>query len=238
MIKTQTITYHDGQTALEGYYAYDTRTSGKRPAVLVIHDWSGRNEFANKKAEKLAELGYVGFAIDMYGVGKQGKTKEEKSALMTPLTNDRAALRERVLAGFHAAKTIPEVDIARIGAMGFCFGGLCALDLARSGAEVRGVVSVHGLLHAPSHVADKKLQAKVLVIQGYDDPMVPPEQVLAFEKEMAAHKADWQVHIYGGIIHGFTNPLANDLELGILYNATADHRSWVAVQNFFAEVLK
>lgn len=237
MLQTQKIKYQDGEIVLEGYYAIDNSKSGKRPAVIVVHDWSGRNEFADKKAEKLAELGYVGFALDLYGIGKLGKTTEEKQALMAPLANDRAALRERILAGYEAVKKLPEVDVSRIGVIGFCFGGLCALDLARSGADVKGVVTFHGLLSKPPHLASKKIVAKILATHGHDDPMVPPEQVLEFEKEMTEAKVDWQVHAFGHTQHAFTNPQAHDVGMGLIYNELAEKRSWRLMKDFFEEVL-
>lgn len=238
MLETKKITYEDGNILLEGYYAVDKSKPGKKPAVIVAHDWSGRNEFANKKAEELAELGYVGFALDMYGIGKLGKTTEEKMALMKPLADDRAALRERIVAAFEALKTLPDVDTTNIGAIGFCFGGLCVLDLARSGADVKGVVSFHGLLNHPPHLENKPIKAKVLVQHGHDDPLVRPEQVLEFETEMTTANVDWQVHVFSNTMHGFTNPLANDPAFGIVYSPIVAQRSWVAMQNFFSEIFK
>lgn len=236
MLKTQKIKYEDANIVLEGYCAIDSAKSGKRPAVLVAHDWSGRNEFADQKAEKLAELGYVGFAIDMFGIGKIGKTKEEKSALIKPLLDDRGAIRERLLCGLEAVKKIPEVDSSRIGAIGFCFGGLCVLDLARSGADVKGVVSFHGILNPPD-LQHKKILSKILVLHGHDDPMVPPEQVLAFEKEMTKETVDWQVNVYSNTMHAFMNPGANDPGFGTVHNPEVEKRAWLAMENFFAEAL-
>lgn len=236
MLQKQKIKYQDGNILLEGYCAIDTNIKGKRPAVLVAHDWSGRNEFADKRAERLAELGYVGFALDMYGNGKVGKTKEEKTELMNPLTSDRAALLARIQAAFDEVKKMPEVDTARMGAIGFCFGGLCALDLARSGADVKGVVSFHGALNKPEKMEDKKIVAKVLAIHGYDDPLVTADHVSHFEKEMTQQKVDWQLLVYGGTMHGFTNPLANDPGFGTVYSERADKRSWLAMKSFFEEV--
>lgn len=234
---TEKMKYQDGNIVLEGYLAEDKNKKGKKPAVIVAHDWSGRNEFAERKAELLAEWGYIGFAIDMYGIGKLGKTTEEKMGLMKPLKDDRAALRERILSGFNALKTVPDVDLNRIAAIGFCFGGLCVLDLARSGADLKGIVSFHGLLDKPRDLASKEILAKVLVLHGHDDPSVPPEQVLAFEKEMTNASVDWQVHVYGGVVHGFTNPHANDKASGIVFNPLAEKRSMLAMKNFLEEVL-
>lgn len=236
MRKASTYDYHDEQTLLEGYYAYDDSIKGKRPAVLVVHDWSGKNAFACGKADKLAELGYVGFALDMYGKGKSGKTKEEKSALMQPLVQHRDKLLQRVLAAYQAVKTIDVVDTSRIGIIGFCFGGLCALDLARSGADIKGTVSFHGLLDAPDNMPKHPIKSRILALHGFDDPMVTPEKVMHFGEEMTAAKADWQLHMYGNTMHAFTNPEANDRDFGTVYNKLADERSWISMKNFFAEV--
>src|SRR3990167_2021464 len=141
MLMSERVKYHDNKTTLEAYYAYDDQYKGNRPAIIITHDWSGRNEFACRKADQLAELGYVGFALDMYGEGHVAKTKEEKSALMQPFIQDRALLLNRMFAALEAVKKIEIVDVSQIGAIGFCFGGLCVLDLARSGADIKGVVS-------------------------------------------------------------------------------------------------
>lgn len=234
-MKTQSIIYYDKEVQLEGYCAMDS-SSLKKPAILIAHDWSGRNEFANKKAEKIAELGYIGFAVDMYGKGKLGNTKEEKMALMKPLIEDRTLLANRILAAFNEVKKIPNVDPQRIGAIGFCFGGGCVLDLARSGADVKVVVSFHGLLSPPPHAHNKKILAKILALHGYLDPMVTSGEVLAFEKEMHEAQVDWQLIVYGSALHAFSNPSANDYQLGTVYNEAADKRSWIAMKNFFSEI--
>ena len=181
---TQYVTYHDGDTQLEGYLAHN-ETDTPKPAVLVAHDWTGRREFACKAAERVASMGYVGFALDMYGKGIFGRDDdtEGNAALMNPFMSDRALLRRRINAALPVVRKLPAVDASRIAAMGYCFGGMCALELARSGADVKGVISIHGLL-ASANVAHEKINAKVLCLHGHDDPMVPPEHVLAFEKEM------------------------------------------------------
>jgi dienelactone hydrolase len=236
MLQTSKIEYTDGSIMLEGYCAFDDSKQGKKPAVLIAHDWSGRNDFACQKAEQLAELGYVGFALDMYGNGKVAKTLEEKKALHQPILDDRLLLRTRVVAAFETLQKLDMVNQARIGAMGFCFGGTCVLDLARSGAELRGVVSFHGGLGAPKDLPSKKIHAKVLALHGYEDPMVPPAVVRGFEDEMTQAQVDWQLTIYGHAMHGFTNPTAHDAKTGILYNSLADMRSWISMRDFFAEV--
>jgi dienelactone hydrolase len=236
-MRTQNISYHDDDTLLEGYLAYNADFLKPRPAVLVAHDWSGRNAFACQKADKLAQLGYVGFALDMFGKGVSGKNKEEKSELIRPFVEDRKLLQKRILCAYDALRKIDVVDTSRIGAIGFCFGGLCVLDLARIGTKLRGVVSFHGLLNGPGEEgSNHKINAKILALHGNDDPMVPPQQVEAFEREMTKAGADWQINIYGHTLHGFTNPEANDPSFGTVYSENAEKRSWLAMMNFFTEV--
>ena len=234
---TETIEYQDGATTLEGYVAWDDSISGPRPGVLVAHDWSGRRDFAIGKADEVARMGYVGFALDMYGKGVFGADGdvEGNSALMNPLAGNRVALRARMQAATDAIRRLDVVDPARIGAMGYCFGGMCVLELARSGSDVLGVISIHGIF-APGDVPNKKITARVLCLHGHDDPMVPPEQVLAFQTEMSAADADWQVHAYGGTMHAFTNPAANNPDFGTVYHAAADRRATQSVRNFFSEI--
>lgn len=237
MLQTKQLQYFDGNIELHGYYAFDDTNPTARPAILVAPDWSGRNEFACQKAEALAKLGYVGFAVDMYGNGKTGKSIEEKKTLMTPLIIDRGLLAQRILSAFHTIKKIEQVDSSRIGAIGFCFGGLCVLDLARSGADVTGVVSFHGTLLPPPNSSNKpNIKAKIVVLHGHDDPMVPPPEVLQFQNEMTTAKVDWQMVIYGDTKHAFTNPLANDDKLGTVYKKMTAERSWLFMKNFFAEI--
>lgn len=234
---TKMIDYQDGSRQLEGYLAYH-ETDQPKPAVLIAHDWSGRREFACKAAERIADMGYIGFALDMYGKGIFGADgdAEKNGALMSPFATDRALLRRRINAALHAVRQLPQVDATKVAAMGYCFGGMCVLELARSGADVRGVISIHGIF-APGKVANEKITAKVLCLHGHDDPMVPPGQVLAFETEMTQAHADWQVHVYGGTMHAFTNPKANNPGFGTVYNETAAKRAYQAMANFLAEVL-
>ncbi|MBO6565190.1 MAG: dienelactone hydrolase family protein [Pseudomonadales bacterium] len=236
-MQTQTIEYQDGDITLEGYVAWDDSISGARPAVLVGHDWTGRRDFATGKAEEMAKLGYVGFAIDMYGKGVFGSDGdvEGNTALMGPLAGDRAALRARMMAALEAVRGLDVVDASKVGAMGYCFGGMCVLELARAGANVGGVISIHGIF-SPGGVPNEKITAKILCLHGQDDPMVPPEQVLDFENEMSEAGADWQMHAYGGTMHAFTNPAANDPGFGTMYNPVADKRATQSIQNFFDEI--
>ncbi|MCX7115441.1 MAG: dienelactone hydrolase family protein [Gammaproteobacteria bacterium] len=233
---TSNYLYYHGEQECHAYLAYDDRIQEPRPAVLVAHDWSGRNAFACQKAEQLAKLGYVGFAIDLYGQGRTGSTNEEKMALMEPLMADRRLLRARMLAALGAVSELPEVDSQRVAAIGFCFGGLSVLDLARSGAKVNGVVSFHGLLNQPEELHAHPIGAKVLVLHGYDDPMVTPVAVNAFADEMTRAGVDWQVHMYGQTQHAFTNPLAHDAALGTMYNEQAERRSMQSMVYFLDEL--
>jgi dienelactone hydrolase len=235
-IVENTVTYQDGATTLEAFYAIDDSVLGQRPAVLISHAWGGRDNFVAEKARKLAGLGYVGFALDMYGKGILGANKEENAKLMQPFMEDRGKLQQRMKAALTAVKQLPQVDGDKIAAMGFCFGGLCVLDLARTGVDIKGVVSFHGLLSAPGNTQGNKIKAKILALHGHDDPMVSPKQVLAFQEEMTQAGADWQFVIYGNTVHAFTNPVANDPDFGTVYKADADRRSWQAMQNFFAEI--
>lgn len=225
-------------TPLHGFYAYNDSFIEKRPVVLVAHDWSGRNQFAEQKAKLLAEIGYVGFAIDMYGKGQEGQTKEEKLALMQPLMEDRTLLCERIISAVQAIESIPQADTSKIAAIGFCFGGLCVLDLARSGENIRGVVSFHGILSSSPLHLPKPIHAKVLALHGQDDPMAPPEHVQCFAEEMTTAQADWQFHIYGNTTHAFMNPQANDPDAGLVYNPLTEKRAWRIAMDFLREVFE
>lgn len=236
-IVSNTVAYMDDDTVLEAFFAYDDSISGRRPAVLINHAWGGRDPFVHDKAVKLAELGYLGFALDMYGKSILGSGPEENAKLMQPFIDNRKTLVKRIEAALAAVKLMPWVDDARIAAIGFCFGGLCVLDLARSGADIRGVVSFHGLLFPPAPSESNRIKAKVLALHGHDDPMVPVEQVVAFEQEMTRAGADWQLHSYGNTLHAFTNPVANNPDFGTVYQKDADRRSWQSMRNFLDEVL-
>lgn len=235
-IISNTVCYVDGDVLLEAFFAFDDAVTEQRPAVLINHTWAGRDQFVADKAIKLAELGYVGFAVDMYGKGILGNGPAENAQLMQPFMEDRAMLQKRIQAALAAVRLLPWVDDSKIAAMGFCFGGLCVLDLARTGADLKGVVSFHGLLVPPENIPNPKINAKILALHGHDDPMVPPAHVLAFEQEMTQAGADWQLHCFGHTMHAFTNPVANDSARGTVYQADADRRSWQLMQNFFTEI--
>jgi len=236
VIKERLIEYeHDG-TVLEGFLAYDSATDKPRPGVLISHAWAGRGEFECQKARDLAELGYAGFALDLYGKGVLGSGPEENSRLMTPFLQDRALLQSRLKLSHEIMQAQPEVNPKKTAAIGFCFGGLCVLDLARIGTNIKGVISFHGLFNPPANIKSKKIKAKVLVLHGNDDPMVPVEMVTSFEQELTRAGADWQVHVYGNTRHAFTNPQANDPDFGTVYSANADRRSWQSMRNFLEEI--
>jgi dienelactone hydrolase len=228
---------HDG-VVLEGLLNVDDGFAGPRPGVLIAHAWGGRGELEAAVALRLAELGYAGFALDLFGRGVRGGSRDENAKLIRPFLEDRALLMARMQRAVETARAEPEVDAGRIAAIGYCFGGLCVLDLARSGADVRGVVSFHGLFKPPPKALRAgRIGAKVLALHGNDDPMVPVEDVVALEAELTEAGADWQIHVYGGCMHAFTNPNANDPDFGTVYDADADRRSWTTMKAFLAEVL-
>lgn len=236
-MEKQEIVYEHAGVKLHGL-ACVPRGDARLPAVLVSHDWTGRNAMAERVATELAEHGYVGFALDMYGQGRQGQSTEEKAALMSALRADRSVVMGRIQAAVAAARALPRVDPARVGALGFCFGGACVLDLARSGADVRGVVSFHGLLDPPPPALCKPITARVLVLHGYRDPMAKPEAVLAFADEMAAAGADWELHAYGNAVHAFANPDANAPSFGTVYDAAVARRAFRSMYDFFEELFR
>ncbi len=224
----------DGAT-YEAFVAWDDAIPGPRPGVLVAHAWGGAGEFEQDKARWLAAQGYVGFVLDMYGKGIRGNSTEENAALMTPLVENRAELQARITGALEVLRALDQVDGQHCAAMGYCFGGLCVLDLARTGADVAGVISIHGLFMPADNVAGTPISASVLCLHGYDDPMAEPQSMLDLATELSAAGADWQVHAYGGTQHAFTNPAANDPEMGTVYNPVADARATAAISNFLEE---
>jgi dienelactone hydrolase len=235
-VHTEVIEYRHGDTVLEGYLAYDDAMPGKRPGVLVVHEWTGHNPYVRKRAEQLAQLGYVAFALDMYGKGVQAKNPKEAAQMASVYKNDRKLMRARAGAGLDVLLKQEQTDARRVAAIGYCFGGTTVLELARGGADLAGVVSFHGDLATPHPEDAKKIKGKVLALHGADDPFVPPAVVAAFEDEMRKGGVDWQLVAYGNAVHSFTNPSAgNDNARGAAYNAKADHRSWQAMRAFFDE---
>ncbi|MEM7256210.1 MAG: dienelactone hydrolase family protein [Pseudomonadota bacterium] len=234
-VVTREVEYTHRDNQFEGVVAVDNASETKRPVVLVSHAWGGRDDFAVQKAKDLAKLGYLGFALDLYGKGVRGTSKEENRALMSPLLEDRTLLQARMQSAVDTACAQPEADATKVAAIGYCFGGLCVLDLARAGADVSAVVSFHGLFSAPGNTVGRKIKSRVLVLHGYDDPMAEPDSMVALAAELTEAQADWQVHAYGNTLHAFTNPEANDPDFGTVYSAQADKRSWRSMTDFLAD---
>jgi dienelactone hydrolase len=233
----EVLEYKHGDVTLEGYLAYDDSIKGTRPGILVIHDWMGIGPYVKTRADQLAGLGYVAFAIDMYGKGIRPKNTEEASAQASIYRQDRQLMRSRAKAGLDVLMKQPLVDTKQIAVIGYCFGGGTALELARSGVDIAGVVSFHGNLDTPHPEDAKNIKAKVLVLHGANDPFVPQKDVDAFWDEMRQTTVDWQMVIYGGAVHGFTNSASgNNTSTGLAYNEKADQRSWQAMRMFFGEI--
>ena len=238
-IVSKPVEYKQGDTVLEGVSVYDDAIQGKRPAVLVVHQWKGLGDYEKKRAEMLARLGYNVFAADIYGKGIRPQTPQAAGAEAGKYKNDRTLLRARVRAGLDVLMSHELTGPKRIAAIGYCFGGTTVLELARSGAEIAGVVSFHGGLGSPTPGDARNIKARVLVLHGADDPNVPPKEVAGFEDEMRQGGVDWQLVAYGGAVHSFTDWNAgNDNSKGAAYNERADRRSWEAMQQFFAELFK
>src|SRR5882724_7911881 len=237
-LHTETIEYKQGDVTCEGYLAYDDSVKGLRPGVLVVHDWMGVGDYARMRADMFAKLGYVAFAADIYGKGVRPKDSKEAGAQAGKYKGDRALLRARVNAALDVLKKQPQVDTKRIAAIGYCFGGTTVLELARSGADVVGIVTFHGGLDTPTRDA-KNIKCKVLICHGADDPYVPAADVSALQDELRSAKVDWQMIYYSGAVHAFTRPDAgNDNSKGAAYNERADKRSWEAMKVFFAEIFR
>ena len=232
-MKTEEITYHYEDKNYIGFVAYPDKELA--PLVLIAHTWAGRDSFVEERAKELAELGYIAMAVDMYGDGKIGSSTEENQSLMTPLVENRNLLKGVINAALSHGKSLEGVDVNNVAAIGYCFGGLVVLDLARSGTELNGVVSFHGLLMG-SEIAEAGVRSKILVLHGERDPMVPLNMVDEFQKEMTNANADWQLHSYGNTYHAFTNPEANDPSLGTQFNKDSNNRSWQSMNNFFEEI--
>jgi dienelactone hydrolase len=238
-IHTEAVEYKQGDATLEGFVAYDDAIQGQRPGILIVHQWMGLTDYEKKRAEMLAQLGYVAFCADIYGKGIRPKNTQEAGAQAGKYKGDRPLLRARVNAGLAALRRQPLLDQKRVAAIGYCFGGTTAIELARSGADVAGIVSFHGGLDSPTPADGKNIKCKVLVCHGADDPFESAQDLAAFENEMRASGVDWQLVKYGGAVHSFTQPSAgNDNSKGAAYNEKADKRSWEAMTQFFAEIFK
>ena len=232
-MKTEEVNYLVQDQQFKAFVAYPEQQNS--PLVLIVHTWAGRDEFVQNKAVEMAQEGFVAMAVDMYGDARVGASTEENQSMMAPLIEDREKLKSVITAAVDTGKQLEGVDTSKIAAIGYCFGGLVVLDLARSGIDINGVVSFHGLLMG-SDISDKGIRAKVLVLHGERDPMVPLSMIDEFQQEMTEAQADWQLHSYGNAYHAFTNPDANDPDFGTQYNRNADKRSWQSMMNFFSEI--
>lgn len=238
-IQTQEVLYKDGSAVLEGFLACDDTVKGARPGILVVHDWMGITAETKRRCEMLAGLGYLAFAADVYGQGIRPAGAEEAGKLAGKYKGDRALYRRRLALALDAMKKDPRVDPKKTAAIGYCFGGTGVLELARSGADIRGVVSFHGGLDSLHPEDAKAIRSKVLVLHGADDPYVPAADIAAFQEELRKAGVDWQMVYYAGAVHAFTNPGAGgDNSKGAAYNERADRRSWEAMKAFFAEIFK
>jgi len=240
-VKTKEITYKDGDTTLTGYLAWPTEIKqggDKLPGVLIVHQWMGLTDYEKGRAEQLAELGYVAFALDIYGADNRPKDRGEAGAMSGKFKNDRKLFRKRLNLGLNQLNKVAQVDPNRIAAIGYCFGGTGVLELARSGADVAGVVSFHGGLDAPTPEDAKNIKAKVLICHGADDPFVSQEGIDAMKESFNEASVDWQMIYYSHAVHSFTQPMAgDDPSKGAAYNEKADMRSWEHMKVFFDEAL-
>ena len=239
-VEVRPFEYQDQGVALSGFIARPILRGGEKlPAVIVFHDWMGVGEFSKERARRLAQGGYIALAADIYGAGVRPASTAEASTLAGSFKKDRGRLHRRAQAALAALAALPEVDRHRIAAIGFCFGGTTALELARTGAALSGVVSFHGGLETPNPEMAAAIQGRVLVVHGAEDPYVPESEVLAFEKEMTAARVDWQLITYSDAVHAFTNPLAGtDKSKGVAYNPKADRRSYQAMEMFLKEIFE
>lgn len=238
-LQKKDIEYKDGDTVLEGYLVYDDAIQGPRPGVLVVHDWMGPGAYGNGRAEQLARLGYAAFAIDIYGKGVRPQNSDEASKEATFYKTNRDVLRRRAQAGLDVFRSESVVDPQRIAAIGYCFGGTAVLEMARAGMPLVGVVSFHGGLGASIPAEKGAIRAKVLVLHGADDPLVPRDEIKAFVEEFNRAGADWQMVYYSGAVHSFTRKDAgDDKSTGVAYNKSADKRSWESMKLFFRELFR
>lgn len=236
-VKNKTVTYESDGVTFEGYLAWDDANQGKRPGILVVHQWMGLTDNERMRADMLAELGYVAFALDVYGKGVRPQNMQEAQEQATKYYGDRALFRSRLAAGLAELNRQPLVDTGSVAAIGYCFGGGGVLELARTGADLTGVVSFHGSLDTPMPAGPGDIRARLLVCHGAVDPNVKPEAVHAFLEEMESAGVDYQLIMYSGAVHAFTQKGAgDDPSKGAAYNEAADRRSWIAMRDFFDEI--
>jgi dienelactone hydrolase len=236
-VKTKMITYDYGGVTFKGHLAWDEAASGKRPGVLVLHEWWGLNDYARKRAEQLASLGYVAFAGDMYGEGKSTEHPNEAGQFATEVRKNVPVWQGRAQAALKVLADQPQVDASRLAAIGYCFGGSTALQLAYTGADLKAVVTFHAALPAPDATQAKAIRAKVLVNHGAADKFVPEEAAAKFRAALEEAKVDYAMVYYGGAVHSFTvRDIGQKNVPGLAYNAQADQRSWQYMLELFGEV--
>lgn len=242
-MEREKITYKCGDVTCKGYFVYNEIVKEPRPGILIVHAWQGLDDFAKEKTEELAKLGYVAFAADIFGEGKTASNNEEAAQLMMPFFLNRNLLRERINAALEAFTKLNLVDKKRIGAIGFCFGGLTVIELLRSGANVKGCVSFHGVLGntmggqtATVEPNAEKIKGSLLILHGHDDPLVSKEDISNIQKEFTEADVDWQMHVYGHAVHAFTNPKVKDPSTGLAFNEKANERAWQSMKNFFQSI--
>jgi dienelactone hydrolase len=233
----ETVSYRDGDVELTGYLYWDDAFSGQRPGILVLHEWWGLNDYAKLRAEMLAEMGYVAFAADMYGDGKVTRHADDAKGWMQQITANVDHWQKRALLGLEQLKAHAKTDPDRVAAIGYCFGGATVMQMVYAGADLDAVVSFHGSLPAATPEQAAKVKGRVLVAHGDADPFVPRERVAAFTAPLSAAGVDWEMSIYGGAKHGFTNPYADGYGLdGVAYDEQADRRSWLRMLAFFEDL--
>lgn len=236
-VQTKTVAYSDGDVALQGYLAWDDALSGKRPGVIVVHEWWGLNDYARSRARMLARLGYVAFAVDMYGHDKVTDNPKQAGEWAHQVTSNIAHWQHRALLGLNVLRRQPQVDSARIAAIGYCFGGATVMQMAYAGADLKGVVSFHGSLPIATPAQAAKIKAKILIAHGDADAFESREHVARFQEALEGAHVDWYMVSYGGAHHAFTNPDAGRYGVpNIQYNAEADRRSWREMRYFLAEI--
>ncbi|MHB1327460.1 MAG: dienelactone hydrolase family protein [Gemmatimonadales bacterium] len=236
-IQTREVEYQHGGTTLKGFIAYDAARTDQRPGVLVVHEWWGHNEHARNQARRLAEAGYVGFAVDMFGDGRSTTHPDTAQAFVMAAMSDPAVTMARFSAALELLKQDPRVDSTRTAAIGYCFGGAVVLGVARAGTDIDAVASFHGALMTTPPVDSGAVKARVLVLNGADDPMIPPDTVKSFAAQMVAAGARFELIDYPGVKHSFTNPDAGSFGMpGLAYDSTADRESWAAMLRMFSEV--
>jgi len=231
------VEYKDGNTTLEGYVAYDSSHPNKMPAVIVVHEWWGLNDYTKMRCDMLAKLGYVAFAADIYGKGNRATTSDEARRLSSIYYKDRKLMRERIVAAYNFIKKYQFVDVNKMAVIGYCFGGAPALEVAMTGANLKGVVSFHGAINIPDTTGLKNIKAKVLICHGANDPFVTVESINKLMEEMNNAGVNYEVNFYSNTVHAFTNPASgDDPSKGVAYNKLSDERSWQAMKDFFKEI--